>query len=246
MTAAVIVIAGIFGLVFGSFVTALSYRLPRNISIAHGRSGCPACGHVLEWRDLFPVLSWAISGGRCRYCGVGISRRYPLIELSSAVLFAVTAAVAPDIEHTLILLAMIPFLLALTIIDLEHGVMPNVLMIPLAILALIWRWRTGVAFIPDVALGVGVAVVGLVLQAMTGKGDKGSPLIGGGDTKLLAAGAFAFSVSHFFLFLTLVGFIGCVFGAAWQLKHKTKRFPFAPGLCLGLWVVALIGDRLPF
>lgn len=245
MTAAAIVIAGIFGLVFGSFVTALSYRLPRNISIAHGRSGCPACGHVLEWRDLFPVMSWVLSGGRCRYCGVEISKRYPLIELSSAVLFAVTAAFAPDIGHALVLLAMIPLLMALVIIDLEQGVIPNVLIVPLAILALIWRWRTGVAFIPDVVLGIGVALVGFALQSLPRRADQ-TTIIGGGDTKLLAIGAFAFSLSHFFLFLTVVGFIGCVFGVGWQWTYKTKRFPFAPSLCLGFWMVALIGHRLPF
>ena len=245
MTAAIIFIAGVFGLIFGSFVTALSYRLPRGISIAHGRSACPACGHVLEWRDLFPVLSWTISGGRCRYCGAGISWRYPAIELSSAALFAVTAGVMADNVSMFILLAMIPFLLALIIIDLEHGMMPNVLIVPLALLALIWRWRTGVAFFPDVALGIGVAAVGFALQAFTGKGQS-PPLIGGGDTKLLAIGALAFSLSHFFLFLTLVGLVGCIFGATWQWVRKTKRFPFAPGLCLGLWLVALIGDRLPF
>ena len=69
------------GLVLGSFVTMLSYRLPRGISIVMPRSHCPACKTQLGARDLVPVFSWLFSGGKCRHCGRRISARYPLIEL---------------------------------------------------------------------------------------------------------------------------------------------------------------------
>lgn len=73
--------AALLGLVMGSAVTALAHRVPRGISWVRGRSACPACGATLAARDLVPVLSWALAGGRCRHCGAGVPLRYPLTEL---------------------------------------------------------------------------------------------------------------------------------------------------------------------
>jgi leader peptidase (prepilin peptidase) / N-methyltransferase len=87
-------IAGLVtGLVLGSFVTMLGYRLPRRLSIVWPGSHCPACKTPLKPRDLVPVLSWAVQRGRCRYCGAFIGWRYVLIEilvaLASAAAFVI-------------------------------------------------------------------------------------------------------------------------------------------------------------
>lgn len=71
-----------FGLIIGSFATALVYRLPRGLDWVSARSRCPSCGHVLGVPDLVPVFSWLFLRGRCRHCGTKIPARYPLIELS--------------------------------------------------------------------------------------------------------------------------------------------------------------------
>jgi leader peptidase (prepilin peptidase)/N-methyltransferase len=73
------------GLALGSFVTMLSYRLPHRLSIIKPDSHCPICKTPLGVRDLFPVVSWAASSGKCRHCGVRISARYPLIELATGI-----------------------------------------------------------------------------------------------------------------------------------------------------------------
>ncbi len=247
MTASLIVVAGIFGLVFGSFVTALTYRFPRGASIAHGRSACTTCGHALGWRDLFPVLSWATSLGRCRYCGTAISWRYPMIEIMSAVLFAATAAANLGTERSLILLAMTPILLALAVFDLEHAILPNVLILPLALLALVWRWQTGAPWLQGLVLAAVVGILAIALDVFTRRFARHAPpLLGGGDAKLLVVAALLFSMPHFFVFLTVAGFLGCVFGVFSQQGAKTKRFPFGPGLCMGIWIVAVSGNPLPF
>lgn len=247
MPTSLVVVAGIFGLVFGSFVTALTYRLPRGISIARGRSACTACGHALGWRDLFPVLSWATSGGRCRHCGAAISWRYPAIEILSATLFAATAAAPLGAERSLVLMAMTPILLALAVFDLERAILPNTLIFPLALLALVWRWKTGAPWLQGLVSAAVVGVFAIALDAATRHIARDiPPLLGGGDAKLLVVAAIVFSLPHFFLFLTVSGLIGCVFGLAWQRAAKTERFPFGPGLCLGIWAVALLSDRMPF
>jgi leader peptidase (prepilin peptidase)/N-methyltransferase len=77
----------ILGLLFGSFITAVSHRLPRKEDFINARSACPACHHTLGIADLVPVFSWIFSRGKCRYCKTVVSIRYPLIELGSALSF---------------------------------------------------------------------------------------------------------------------------------------------------------------
>lgn len=76
----------LIGAALGSFVTMLSYRLPRGLSIVRPPSNCPACQTRLAPRDLIPILSWLLAKGRCRSCGAKIGARYPLIELTVALL----------------------------------------------------------------------------------------------------------------------------------------------------------------
>jgi len=75
----------VIGLVLGSFITMLSYRVPRSLSIISPPSKCPHCHTKLKARDLIPVLSWLLERGHCRYCHRAISRRYLVIELTTAV-----------------------------------------------------------------------------------------------------------------------------------------------------------------
>src|SRR5687768_15573196 len=82
-----VVSAGVLGLIFGSFATALAYRLPRGESISTGRSKCPNCGHTIGVAENIPVFSWLFLRGRCKHCGNEISARYPLTELVTSLLF---------------------------------------------------------------------------------------------------------------------------------------------------------------
>ena len=81
-------LAGVLGLVIGSFLNVVLYRVPRHMSIARPPSACPNCGAHVRWFDNVPVLSWAVLRGRCRDCKHPISIRYPLIELATGALFA--------------------------------------------------------------------------------------------------------------------------------------------------------------
>lgn len=85
-------IGTIIGLCLGSFITMLSYRLPRRISIVMPPSQCPSCHHTLKPGDLVPLFSWLIAKGRCRYCRHKIGSRYILIELATAALSAASFA----------------------------------------------------------------------------------------------------------------------------------------------------------
>ena len=80
----------IFGLTLGSFLNCLIYRFEVGENFLRGRSYCPHCKHILSWKDLIPVFSFIILKGKCRYCKKPISWQYPLIELTTAILFVYT------------------------------------------------------------------------------------------------------------------------------------------------------------
>lgn len=124
------------GLVLGSAVTALAHRVPRGVSWVHGRSACPACGHVLEPRDLIPVVSWLLARGRCRHCGVHVPFRYPLTELLCAA-WCVLLVLKVGIGWTTPFLALWGVILvALMWIDLDFQLLPDVLTFPGTVIGL--------------------------------------------------------------------------------------------------------------
>lgn len=108
----------IIGLVFGSFVAALSYRYPRGISNNRGRSFCDTCKKQIKWHDNIPVVSFLLLGGKCRSCRTKISRRYPLIELATAIGFTL-------IGFQILQLIIFCILEIIFIIDLENQIIPD-------------------------------------------------------------------------------------------------------------------------
>ncbi|MFH1329284.1 MAG: prepilin peptidase [Actinomycetota bacterium] len=91
MTGLLALVGGVVGLMAGSFINVVAYRVPLGKSVVLPRSACPECGHEIRGRDNVPVLSWLLLRGRCRDCGTGISLRYPLVEAGTAAVFAALA-----------------------------------------------------------------------------------------------------------------------------------------------------------
>ncbi len=117
--------AGLFGLVVGSFLNAVIHRLPRGIGLGHPRrSFCPQCGRSLPWYENIPVFSWVWLRGRCAGCGVGIPVRYPGVELLTAGLFVWAWWMFPP-AVALVYLVLLGLLVAATFIDLEHLILPD-------------------------------------------------------------------------------------------------------------------------
>ncbi len=236
-------VIGAVGLVFGSFVTALSYRLPRGQSIVQGRSRCPACNRCLSALDLVPVVSWLLQRGGCRHCGARISARYPVIELVTMTLFVGSAAIVTDIWHLVILLAMIPAMVALAVIDLEHRRLPNVLIALLALLAVAWRWRGDQGLVTGSAVAVAVFAVAIALNAAARR-LSGREGLGMGDAKLFAVAALALPLPAFLMFAFLAGGLGVAWGVAWRWRTGAAQFPFAPAVLLSFWLALVAGDEV--
>lgn len=160
--ASTLLLAALIGLIFGSFVTALSYRLPRGIGISTGRSKCMSCGTTLGPTDLVPVLSWVVSRGRCRSCGASVSARYPAIELITMAACVSAALVAPVGPLLFVLMMLAPSLVASAAVATEHGRVPVSLGVASAVLIGAWAWMASPSW--GGALGM-VAALGVLMFA---------------------------------------------------------------------------------
>jgi leader peptidase (prepilin peptidase) / N-methyltransferase len=131
-----LLIAVIGGLLAGSFLNVVIYRLPRGESLVKPRSRCPACGHNVRSRDNVPVFSWLLLRGRCRDCAAPIPPRYPLIEALTAALYA-SVVLARGSDASLALgLILVSVAVPAAAIDIEHRIIPNKLLLAGTIAAL--------------------------------------------------------------------------------------------------------------
>ncbi len=110
----------LYGLIFGSFYNVVIYRMPLDISIVKGRSYCPKCQKTLTVFDLIPLFSFIFLGGKCRYCGEKISKRYPLVELFTGILFALSYIVFGLNVQMFLIIAFWSYLLIVSMIDIDH------------------------------------------------------------------------------------------------------------------------------
>jgi leader peptidase (prepilin peptidase)/N-methyltransferase len=236
--------AAAFGLLIGSFLNVVAYRLPRGESLARPGSHCPSCDAPVAPWDNIPVLSWPLLRGRCRRCSEPIARRYPIVEALTAALFAAVAVVHAHDTATLVLgLVLVAFLVPIALIDLDHRIIPNRLTAPAAILALV----LGTALDPGGELErvIAGAAAGAVLLAPSLLHPSG---MGMGDAKLV--GVLGLYLGRGVAPAFVVAFaVGTAIGLAIMLRKglaagRKTAVPFGPFLALGGLVGVLAGDEL--
>jgi leader peptidase (prepilin peptidase)/N-methyltransferase len=246
-----VALAAVVGLIFGSFATVAAYRIPRRETIVSGRSKCPHCDRMIPWYENIPVLGYIVLRGRCRGCGEKISIRYPLIELGTGLLFGLAAWKFGLSIELFLYAALFWTLVVLTVIDLEHQLLPNRIVYPAFIVGLVGLI---VAALVDSDLhrlftaGMGALIFGgffFVVAFMVPKG------MGMGDVKL------GFVLGTFLGYLGAPGLVlvgmflaflsGGVIGIATLLFRGGNRktmLPFGPFLALGAVVAIFWGQRI--
>jgi leader peptidase (prepilin peptidase)/N-methyltransferase len=258
----IIAFAALFGLVIGSFLNVVVYRVPNGISLLR-ESRCPSCdAPVRPWQNV-PVVSWLALRGRCGSCGMRISSRYPLVELGTALAFAgVTwwtlsgGATHGDVRALPVALATVGYMylaaisIALALIDLDTRRLPNAIVLPSYLVGA--TVLAGLAFVTgdwSSLLRAGIGMIGLygfffLLRAIRPQG------MGGGDVKLAGllgmflgwVGWGALAVGAFAAFL-----FGGVFGLTLIVLRKAGRksaIPFGPWMILGAWTGLFAGEWL--
>jgi leader peptidase (prepilin peptidase)/N-methyltransferase len=239
------VVAGLLGLVIGSYLNVVIHRLPRGLSTVTPRSSCPACGAPIRARDNVPLVSWLLLGGRCRACGAPISWRYPAIEAVTALLFVACAVRFGPTPAAAAAALFCALMVALAAIDAEHLILPDRLTLPgIAAGLLLAPWVAGLGFL-DALFGA-LLGAGLLLALWGGwyllRREEGMGL---GDVKMLALiGAFL-GVKGVLVALFFAALSGALAGLAlmWRKGVGLKaKLPFGAFLALG-GIVSLFAGR---
>jgi leader peptidase (prepilin peptidase) / N-methyltransferase len=246
-------LAGVLGLIFGSFGTVVAYRVPKRESIVSGRSKCPSCGRTIGALENIPVLSWVILRRRCRHCGEPISPRYPLTELATGLLFALAAWHFGITVTGAVYAAFFWVLVVLTVIDLELKILPNRIVYPTFVAG--WIGLVAAALVDSElagarlrSAGLGMLVFGGFLFAVAFAYPAGMGL---GDVKLAFslgaflgyAGGVRLVLMGMFLSFVLGGIVGIV---VMQVTGKGRKMqiPFGPFLAGGTVLAIAVGQRL--
>lgn len=242
------VIVGIFGLIVGSFLTSLVYRLSDLESLVKGRSQCPNCKAKLGFWDLIPLLSFVFLVGKCRYCKKRISRQYPVIELITATLFVLTYINFGLTFYSLLLVIVFSGLIAIAFYDLKTMIIPDEIIIPLSIISVIYfiggvfRHHTIYPLVYALA-GAMIfgGIIGLIYLISKGK------WMGFGDIKLAALLGFILGLNSVFIGFLLTFLIGGLIGIiliAFGKKGLKDKIPFAPILILGFIIAIFWGEKI--
>lgn len=237
----------VFGLLIGSFLNVCIARLPAGESVSSPGSRCPACATPIRWYDNIPVVSYLVLGRRCRACKAPISVRYPLVELATAVAFALQAWLLPPDP---IVLAQHLLFTALLIVlfgtDYDVQRLPDVITLPgtvAGILIAVFVMPGFVASVAGAALGAGV----LLFVRWGWKRLRGVDGMGLGDVKMLAMiGAFL-GWRQVAVVLFLASLSGAVVGlalAATGRRSMQTRLPFGTFLAVAAYAASLIGKPL--
>ncbi len=259
------------GLAVGSFLNVVIYRLPlmmevrwrkdccellevereansdAPLSLATPNSHCPHCKAAIKpWQNI-PVLSYLFLAGKCGNCGTAISLRYPLVELATALM---TVALASQYEASLALSGAMIFtwsLVALTLIDIDHQLLPDDITLPLMWLGIAFSLAGGAVSLTESVLGAMLGYLSLWSVYWLFKLATGKEGMGYGDFKLLAALGAWLGWQSLPMIILLSSLVGAVCGIALMLATRRGRdipIPFGPYLAMAGWISLMWGDRL--
>ncbi|HUJ55990.1 MAG TPA: prepilin peptidase [Gaiellaceae bacterium] len=228
------------GLALGSFLNVVAARVPLRRSIVSPGSACMSCGHEIAWYDNIPLVSWLALRGRCRSCGAAIPARYPAVELVSALL--VGACIWHFGLHAEALVAVLfcLVLVAISATDLEHGIIPNRIVLPAA--AVVLLAQTAIRPSPQWAIGALGASGFLFAAALAAPGGMGM-----GDVKLaLVLGAMLGKSVTVALFVgMLAAFVPAIYLLLrYGMAARKRKLPFGPFLAAGSVVALFWGPQL--
>lgn len=238
----------ITGLIIGSFLNSVIYRLDELETIFKDRSHCPKCKTQLRWYDLIPLFSFVLLSGRCRYCDKTISWQYPIVELVTAILLTMIFWQF-GISLTSIVYCLVScFLIVIFVYDLKKMLIPAEMIWPAIIIALLFNafisiythsWQN--IFYSLLAAFIAAGFIALIVLLTRGKG------MGAGDIEIAFLVGLLVSYPQIILALFLAFIIGSLVGIFLMLYYKKtlkSAVPFAPFLITGLYLTLFWGQNI--
>ncbi|MBE5865583.1 MAG: prepilin peptidase [Lachnospiraceae bacterium] len=232
------IIVFLYGIIIGSFLNVLIYRIPKKENFVRTRSHCMNCGYQLEWFDLVPLFSWLALGGKCRKCKTKISVQYPLVEGLNGVLYVAVFAKYGFSVESLLYCLLFSALLALSVIDFRTYEIPegfNFFILALGAIRVICDLSNWL----DYAIGLlAVSAVLAIIYYVTN-----GAAIGGGDVKLMGASGLLLGWK-----LNILAFcVGCIIGAIihpirMKVSGEDHQLAMGPYLAAGIALAVFVGD----
>ena len=230
----------LYGILIGSFLNVVIYRLPLKENIVTTRSHCMSCGYQLHWYDLVPLFSWLLLGGKCRQCKAKISIQYPIIEALNGILYILIFMKIGVSVDSLLYCLLFSALLALSVIDFRTYEIPvgiNFFILGLGILRVV----TDLPHWKDYLIGFLAVSVFLYLIYMV----SGGRAMGGGDVKLMAVCGLLLG----WKLIILAFLLGCILGSVihilrMKVTGEDHVLALGPYLALGVAICALYGNEM--
>lgn len=265
----------IFSLMIGSFLNVVIFRLPKMleqgwkkecrefladelakpksqneeefITLSTPSSSCPSCQHKIRFYENIPVISWLVLRGKCSKCRSKISLRYPLVELTTAILSVVIAAHFGVTFTTLFLLILTWGLVCLTLIDFDHMLLPDQITLPLLWLGLLVNLNGAIVPLSDSVIGAVAGYMSLFSIFWLFKLITGKEGMGHGDFKLVAVFGAWIGWQLLPLLILMASAVGAVIGISMMMFKNHQReqaIPFGPYLAIAGWITLLWGNGI--
>lgn len=235
----------ITGVIFGSFLNIVIFRLPKSLSIIKPASHCPNCSENLKWYENFPLISFILLKGKCSYCKTEISIQYPLIEIINGLLFLAIAYLSKDITQFLFFSLLGMTLLCLVVIDFKYYLLPDILILISFVIAMTYfGYYERLDVLPRFYYAILVGSGMYVLRMLTSKLYK-KETFGLGDVKISLLVGFIIGSWEAFIAIFFGFFIAAVLFAFLIMLRVQKRhsyLPFGPYLVFGM-VIYLIYNK---
>lgn len=245
----VYILAVVLGLCIGSFLNVVIYRLPNNISLSKPSSHCTNCKYSLKWYDNIPVLSYLMLGGKCRKCKTRISPRYILVEIFTALMYALCVMLfwKQSIVYSITAMLLISVLICVFYIDLEHKYIPDRFQVIILALGIVAIFFDSYAVWYDHLIGMlagGLVFLAIYLLAIAVYKQEG---LGFGDVKLAFVVGLFLGWQRFILAMLIASIVACLILVPIKYIKKTEdkhEFPFAPFIAFGTLVALLFGAEI--
>ncbi|WP_085991697.1 prepilin peptidase [Oceanobacillus senegalensis] len=230
------------GLILGSFFNVVGLRFPKNIPFANDRSACPHCNHQLSWYENIPVLSFIIQRGKCRHCKENISYIYPIVELLTGILFAISFSIIGFQLEQITALLLISMLMIVFVTDIKYMLIPNKILlfflpvfIFMRIIVPIHPWWSSL-------LGgiIGTGLLALIIIVSRGG-------MGAGDMKLFGVLGIVLGMEKILLAFFLSCMIGAIIGIIlllFKIVERKQPIPFGPYIVFAALISYFYGDAL--
>ena len=242
-----LIIISLYGLLIGSFLNVCIYRIPKGESIAFPPSHCPSCQTNLKWYNLIPVLSYVFQRGQCGECKAEISLQYPLVELLNMALYILTYIKYGITLEFFFYAILFSLLIVIAIIDLKAMIIPDILVILIVGMTIIYKLVGYINYhqSPQLLDGISGLVLSALLFILIIWASQGG--MGIGDVTLTGSLGFILGVKRIFLTIFLSFILGAIISVYLlvnKIKGRKDPIPFGPFIILGFFIVVFWGDGL--